>query len=424
MNLFPPKLDLNKKIVPQNLDALHYRLKFHWESSSGMIYRLERVGGLHPSIYVYKAEIGHPCVLSRAPLGLHETGGKGTSEMEARISAAAEAVERLSMELQGDEEKVKSSYHEIRDRAILPNDYLLFSSEQYRAREKWNGSCSPRFRVPEPFDENAAIYWSPLWSLTQNQMRYFPTELCYFVPPHLHQPYFVSDSNGVAAGSSLEEAVFKGFLELVERDSVSIWWYNRLTVPALDWNGIRDPYLLEMKQYYENAGRQIWILDLTTDWNVPVHAAISAKTDGQNEMVMGFAADPDRARSRIKAMTELNQVYCASETGAYKKDKEICDWLKKASLKEYPQLHPIFFVAPKMENAEIESLADCLKLLERKKMEMLVLDLTREAMGLNVAKVFVPGMRHLRPRFAAGRLYDVPEKKLMEAKLNQQPIVF
>jgi ribosomal protein S12 methylthiotransferase accessory factor len=41
-------------------------------------------------------------------------------------------------------------------------------------------------------------------------------------------------------------------------------------------------------------------------------------------------------------------------------------------------------------------------------MEMLVLEQTRADIGLPVAKVFVPGLRHFWMRFGPGRLYDVP----------------
>ncbi len=35
-------------------------------------------------------------------------------------------------------------------------------------------------------------------------------------------------------------------------------------------------------------------------------------------------------------------------------------------------------------------------------------DLTRPELGVPVARVFVPGLRHHGPRFAPGRLYDMP----------------
>jgi oxazoline/thiazoline synthase len=41
-------------------------------------------------------------------------------------------------------------------------------------------------------------------------------------------------------------------------------------------------------------------------------------------------------------------------------------------------------------------------------MELLVLDQTRPDIGLPVARVIVPGMRHFWARLGPGRLYDVP----------------
>ena len=41
-------------------------------------------------------------------------------------------------------------------------------------------------------------------------------------------------------------------------------------------------------------------------------------------------------------------------------------------------------------------------------LDALVLDLTRPDIGIPVARVTVPGLRSHRPRFAPGRLFDVP----------------
>jgi ribosomal protein S12 methylthiotransferase accessory factor len=50
----------------------------------------------------------------------------------------------------------------------------------------------------------------------------------------------------------------------------------------------------------------------------------------------------------------------------------------------------------------------CREILEAKGLEVLVLDQTRPDIGLAVARVVVPGLRHFWARFAPGRLYDVP----------------
>ena len=57
-------------------------------------------------------------------------------------------------------------------------------------------------------------------------------------------------------------------------------------------------------------------------------------------------------------------------------------------------------------------------------LETLVLDQTRPDVGLPVARVVVPGLRHFWRRLAPGRLYDVPvklgwlERRLAEDELN------
>jgi ribosomal protein S12 methylthiotransferase accessory factor len=50
----------------------------------------------------------------------------------------------------------------------------------------------------------------------------------------------------------------------------------------------------------------------------------------------------------------------------------------------------------------------CQELTAQHGMEMLVLDQTRPDIGLSVVKVVVPGLRHFWPRFARGRLYEIP----------------
>ena len=70
----------------------------------------------------------------------------------------------------------------------------------------------------------------------------------------------------------------------------------------------------------------------------------------------------------------------------------------------------------------------CQKIVEAKNMEMLVLDQTRPDIGLRVAKVIVPGMRHMWKRLGEGRLYDIPvnmgwlKESLTEEQLNPFPM--
>src|SRR5258707_14833809 len=77
-----------------------------------------------------------------------------------------------------------------------------------------------------------------------------------------------------------------------------------------------------------------------------------------------------------------------------------------------------------------DDVRDCQRLVERQGLGMLVLDQTRPEIGLPVAKVIVPGLRHFWARFGAGRLYDVPvrlgwrDRPLAEDELNPRPMFF
>ena len=71
----------------------------------------------------------------------------------------------------------------------------------------------------------------------------------------------------------------------------------------------------------------------------------------------------------------------------------------------------------------------CLELCAAQDLKLYYLDLTREEIGIPVARAIVPGLRHYKPRFAAGRLYDVPVKlgwrasRLAETSLNPLALI-
>src|SRR5215470_7634731 len=63
------------------------------------------------------------------------------------------------------------------------------------------------------------------WGLTWGEVRYLPAAFCYYdYPQPDEQTYCLACSNGCAAGNTLAEAILQGFLELVERDAVALWW--------------------------------------------------------------------------------------------------------------------------------------------------------------------------------------------------------
>jgi ribosomal protein S12 methylthiotransferase accessory factor len=370
--------------------------------------------------------------------------GKGISDAQARASALCEGLERYSGVFRGDEPRRRARLRELGDAGVSLNDCLLFSERQYRERDARNASGSRFSFIPAPFDCEANIEWTPVWSLTRQEVRYLPTAFCYYDYPHSDdQVYCIACSNGNAAGNTLEEAILQGFLELIERDGVALWWYSRVRRPGVDLDSFGEPYLDCLRAFLGKHAREFWVLDLTGDLGIPVFASVCRRTDGPPEqIVMGFGAHLEPKVALLRAVTEMNQMLSSpllkpegKELGDPYADPNTAHWLKTATAANQPYLLPADG-PPRTAGSYPRAWADdvtedirtCQAVVERAGMEMLVLDQTRREIGLPVAKVIVPGLRHFWARFAPGRLYDVPVRlgwlaqPLAEEELNPVPM--
>ncbi|MEO0374213.1 MAG: TOMM precursor leader peptide-binding protein [Cyanobacteria bacterium P01_A01_bin.17] len=382
------------------------------------------------------------------------SGGKGKTDAQAKMSALGEAVERYSGVFQGDEPRITDSYQNLGELAIHPNTCMQFSQAQYAGREAWNAQCEKHFhRVPAPFDQTREIEWTLVWSLTEETFKYLPTAYCYFGYPASSRPDCWADcwadTNGCAAGSTLEEAILQGFMELVERDSVALWWYNRLSKPRVDLDSFADPYFQALQQAYGAIDRQLWVLDITSDLNIPSFVAVSrccdrASTRHSDDIILGFGTHFDARLAISRALTEVNQLLPAvlsthadgTTRYADSADAFTLNWWQTATLANQPYLVPKTDSSPKQltdypnrwSDDLLDDIQHCQRIVEQKGLEMLVLDQTRPDIGLNVVKVIVPGLRHYWKRLGPGRLYTVPVEMgwltapLSEPELNPLPL--
>ncbi|MEA2416991.1 MAG: oxazoline/thiazoline synthase [Thermoanaerobaculia bacterium] len=372
------------------------------------------------------------------------SGGKGMTDAQAKSSALCEAIERYSGVFQGDEHRIRASYASLGDQAIHPNACTLFSDAQFERRHEAGGGRSTR--VPPPFDEQEEVEWSMLWSLTGERFRYLPTALCYYGYQMAGaKPLRVADSNGCAAGATIEEAIVHGFFELVERDSVALWWFNRIGRPAVDLTSFADPYIDALRSYYRSLGRALWVLDLTSDLGIPSCVAVSVREDGPaQDIVIGFGAHFDAGIAVTRALTEANQFlpvvlsrHCQPDAAFKSADEDVLAWLRAATLENQPFLVPSTAPPvrresfPRHDHVDLkEAVEACVAIARSRGLEVLVLDQTRDDIGLPVVRVVVPGLRPFWRRLAPGRLYDVPvamgwrDAPATEETLNPIPVFF
>ena len=408
------------------------RYKHHISPYTGVIRDLKKVFSqqLNGLLHIYVAK--HHFISTFDSLDdLHQnligrSCGKGKTDEQARVSAFGEAIERYSGVFQGNESRKKASYQDLGEGAIHPNACMLFSQKQYDTRSAYNANCPTLLRqVPEPFDEERKIEWTPIWSLTHQEFRYLPTTYCYHGYPALPKVDCWADTNGCAAGNTLEEAILHGFMELVERECVALWWYNRVPRPAVDLDSFEEPYFESLKKHYRTLNRDLWVLDITSDFQIPTFAAISRRFDRKIEdIIFGFGTDFNATIAIEKAIAEattiLTSVCIADADGSTQypryADPFALRWWTTATVSNQPYLTPneggalkVYSDYPQQSSDDLyNELRYCQQLVEKKGLEMLVLDQTRPDIGLRVARVIVPGLRHIWQRFAPGRLYEVP----------------
>ncbi|MDO8767492.1 MAG: TOMM precursor leader peptide-binding protein [Burkholderiaceae bacterium] len=417
---------------------------------TGVVTKLALVSEADGMAHVYVA--GHNPVarierLADLRAGLRNaSSGKGVSDAQARVSALCEAIERYSGELTGGELRVTRAFRDWPEGdAIHPRDIMFYSDQQYADKAAWDARASQFNRVPEPFNDAIAVDWTPVWSLTHQRHKYLPTQLMYYCAPASESDdtfYCLGCSNGNASGNTLEEAILQGFFELVERDAVAIWWYNRLHRPAVALQTFGEPYLLALKDFYlRQHQREVWALDLTSDLGIPVFVAVSRRiSNGDEHLLFGLGCHLDARIALQRAFAEMNQMLGMAHSGPDGKmvveDKEVLSWLRTATLANQPYLaadvtKPLksFTDYPLQHSGDfLQDIAHCRQIVESRGMEMLVLDQTRADVCLPAVKVVVPGLRHFWARYASGRLYDVPvrmgwlDRPLREEDLNPIPI--
>lgn len=405
-------------------DATWERLAHHVDPVTGVIARLGPLPGRdHPERPVFAAV--SPLCPRRADAGTFRqlSMGKGCTRSQARASALGEAIERYAAVWQGDEPRREAPAVELGDAAVHPAALQHFSAAQHAAAGP-TGAGHGAQRLAAPYDPHTPLWWTPVWSLTHQRRRWLPTAWCYReVPRPVDRRHVIADSNGRAAGNCLEEAILQGFLELVERDAVAIWWYGRQRRPAFDLDALASPYVDALRAHFDGIEWDVWCLDVTHDLGLPVCVAL-ARERATGAWCVGFGCHLEARLAVTRALTELCQLLDPSP-------RRRVPW---AGLDDEAFLYPVG-AARRPDDFDDLRVGDvsaavelCVARAARAGLETLALDMSRPDIELAVAMVCVPGLRHFWPRFGPGRLYDVPvamgwrPAPLCEGALNPTPL--
>lgn len=244
-------------------------------------------------------------------------------------------------------------------------------------------------------------------------------------------PSVFSTSTGTAVRETLEAAARHAILELVERDAVAIWWYNRLPAPRLDPHFAAAALPEDLAAWLAGRRRQTWHLMIPTDLPAAAVVALSARADGSHPAI-GAAAAPDPADAVRAATMEMLQgeislitMEAAQRAPNPPPPPPLYAWSSATNAFATPYLAGAGIArAPAPQNfAALEAYCAAAGIT------IVTVDLTRPELGVPVVKALSPQLRDWLPRFGPGRLYDVPvalglrAAPLAEADLNPIPFV-
>lgn len=362
--------------------------------------------------------------------------GKGKTKLQATVGCLAEAIERYNCTFTTQEE-IRCPYDGIKDKAIHPHSLLNFSESQYDNREEINAHLSGFNKIPERYD-GSAIGWTAVFSMTHHCIRYIPSSYCYLSYPYEKDVEICpGSSNGCASGNSLEEAFLYALLELAERDAVAIWWYNRIKRPCVNLESFHDISLNQIQAKFKKEDRELFVLDLTTDLQIPCYAAVSWKSDG-SQIFFGTGSHLQPRVGVARAISELNQIMIRANTpknvdlrSIAPFERDLVKWSISEIIDNHSYLVPEGVNHPaKLHVHSRDFLADinrCIHILKDLNLEVLFFDLTNPNISFHTARVIIPGLRHFWSRLGPGRLYDIPvqlgwlKKPLTESEMNPIP---
>ena len=307
--------------------------------------------------------------------------GKGATVEESRISAIMEGIERYSSELH-DRKVHLAPYEEMQahGRVLDPKDLIL----------------------PEGANTDRPMPWVEGYDIANDQNIIVPAHAVFHPLPRHFLPLFRTNTNGLASGNTLEEAIFHALSEVIERDAWSLVEASRDTGSSVV--NIGDEVCLGMQKKFADAQVDVLVRDITSDIGIPTMAAVADDVLLRDPMLLtiGIGTHTSARIAVMRALTEvaqsrLTQIHGAREDTTqaelrkrmgYDRAKRInAYWFKDNGVLDYNR------IVSYDSDDFLTDIRFIIKALKKQELDrVIVVDLTREEIGIPVVRVIVPGL--------------------------------
>lgn len=311
--------------------------------------------------------------------------GKGLSKTQAQVSLTMEAIERYCSEFRDEYRTglVRGSYRELQAKhnVLDPQALILPSFCKYHAEQP--------------------LHWAWGFDLPSREEILVPAAAVYH-PFSLDEPAPIrSNTNGLASGNTMEEAVFHGMTEVIERDAWSIAKFNGDMKAALVVDDKPEHrFIIDLIAMFEQASVEVTARDLTNDLEVPVIAAFSEDVVHPNLMPFdGFGAHLDPRVAMARALLELatTRAFFLQKHGLENLLANIPYHYSQEDLEDprfYAQsCKPLGQMESHYSEDILEDIGTLLGRLDRRGLShTIVVDLTRPDVKIPTVRVIIPGL--------------------------------
>lgn len=205
----------------------------------------------------YNAILGnHTDRKSFAYLRKDKAWGKGLSEKQSYFSAAFELFEHLGRQYTGNVPILTAEYSHVKNMAI--NLEKICQSIQ-----------NPQTDYDKFYtDKQMDFVWAK--SISTGAKRLVPAFLTFMNDVKVRGQLFGTSSSGIAAASTIEDAILHGLFEVIEHDAWMIGQANPYILPLVDYTTSKNEKLIDVIKRIKSQGFDVICRDYTTDLGIPV----------------------------------------------------------------------------------------------------------------------------------------------------------
>jgi ribosomal protein S12 methylthiotransferase accessory factor len=336
--------------------------------------------------------IGIPVIMVSRPnaRSISVSQGKGLELAAAKASGVMEAIE---------------TYHA--ETITLPLKYASFGELCYSHR--MIDVAGLPFCANSRWRDDLAMLWIEGRELESGEPIWLPYELVstnYTLPLPPGSGCFAANTNGLASGNSLAEAICHGLCELIERDATTLWRVRSAAarrVSAIDPATIEDVDCRDMLGRFERANIAVRIWDVTTDIGVACFQCLVMGSHAQDaDPEFGAGCHPRREVALCRALTEAAQarttyiVGARDDLGSELYQDEVRAHRAKEARELFEERPPAgnFANTPTWEADTVDDdVQEILRHLHQVGLHQAAfIELTKPAFRLPVARVVVPGL--------------------------------